>query len=76
MRAVIERNAIALLSNYPHVNSSIEKTKCTDPPSSNWLGLSAVSERVARSGLWNSNHVDEDYDPDLLDTLDSLTNGL
>ena len=29
-------------------------------------------ERIRRSGLWNSNHVDETYAPDFLDTLTQL----
>jgi hypothetical protein len=57
-RGLIERNAIALLSNYG-------KDPC-DPPSDNWLGHNSDRERVRRSGMWNNNHVDEDYDPGFL----------
>lgn len=64
MRGYIERNAIALLSNYG-------KTEI-DPPSEGWLGNYCPSERVRRSGLWNSNHVDESYDPSFLDELQRL----
>lgn len=62
LRGYIERNAIALLSNYgkPPV----------DPPSAGWLGRHCDRERVKKSGLWNQNHVDERYDPDFLDCLD------
>ncbi len=61
MRAVIESNAISLLSNF--AKSSI------DPPSSGWLGLHSGRERVLMSGLWNNKHVDEAYDPKFLDVL-------
>jgi hypothetical protein len=66
LRGSIERNAIALLSNY--------KKEPLDLPSSNWLGHYCDRERVRSSGLWNSNHVDEVYDPSFLDTLVRLVN--
>ena len=64
LRGFIERNAIALLSNYgkPPI----------DPPSDSWLGSYYTREKVRTSGLWNSIHVDERYDPAFLDTLASL----
>ncbi len=62
MRGYIERNAIALLSNFGKLP--------LDPPSQDWLGHYCNRERVRVSGLWNSNHVDEDYDPAFLDTLE------
>jgi hypothetical protein len=61
-RGLIERNSIALLSNYWY--SSI------DPASSNWLGRFCDRERVQQSGLWNNNHVDEEYDPRFLTVLE------
>lgn len=64
LRGYIERNAIALLSNFGK--------EPLDPPSSAWLGHFCNRERVRASGLWNSNHVDDDYDPAFLDTLASL----
>jgi hypothetical protein len=64
LRGYIERNAIALLSNYGRTP--------LDPPSSGWLGWFSNRERVRRSGLWNSNYVDETYAPDFLDTLTRL----
>ena len=64
LRGYIERNAIALLSNYGRTP--------LDPPSSGWLGRFSNRGRVRRSGLWNSNHVDETYAPDFLDTLTRL----
>ena len=54
-RGVIERNAIALLSNYGKAP--------LDPPSPEWLGRLSDRERVRSSGLWNSNHVEESFDP-------------
>jgi len=64
MRGKIERNAIALLSNF-------DKPPL-DPPSAQWLGLHCDRGRVRASGLWNQNHVDESYDPAFLDDLERL----
>jgi hypothetical protein len=64
LRAYIERNSIALLSNY--------NKAALDPPSSNWLGHYSDRDRVKKSGLWNQNHVEEACDPAFLDTFDSL----
>ncbi|MGJ8641785.1 MAG: DUF6884 domain-containing protein [Luteolibacter sp.] len=64
LRGYIERNSIALLSNYDR--SSL------DCFSQNWLGNHSNREKVRRSGLWNSNHVDEAYDPGFLDILEHL----
>lgn len=60
-RGLIERNAIALLSGYGE--------RAPDPPSSDWLGRFSDRERVRCSGLWNNNHVDEDYDSSFLNVL-------
>lgn len=65
-RGYVERNSIALLSNF--IGEPI------DPPSPNWLGRCCNRERVRRSGLWNSNHVDESCDPAFLDVLSALIN--
>jgi hypothetical protein len=64
LRGYIERNAIALLSNY--------NRPVLDPPSSSWLGAHCNREKVRASGLWNQNHVDESYDPAFLDELERL----
>jgi hypothetical protein len=64
LRGTIERNSIALLSNY--------RKRSLDPASPGWLGHHSDRERVRESGLWNSNHVDEPYDPAFLDTLEQL----
>ena len=61
-RGYLERNAIALLSNY--------RKPPLDLPSEQWLGRACPSERVRSSGLWNSNHVDEVYDPLFLDDFE------
>lgn len=58
-RAVIESNAIALLSNRNRVP--------IDPPSSVWLGHHADRAAVRESGLWNVNHVDGSYAPAFLE---------
>lgn len=63
-RGYIERNAIALLSNW-------EKPPL-DTPSGNWLGHDCHRERVRGSGLWNQNHVDESYDPQFLNRMETL----
>ena len=62
LRGLIERNAIALLSNF--------EKPALDAPSTGWLGLYCNRGRVRNSGLWNSNHVDEPYDPAFLDELE------
>jgi hypothetical protein len=64
MRGYIERNSIALLSNMS-VNS-------IDRPSPDWLGQYCDRTKVRGSGMWNNNHVDEQYDPIFLDTLKSF----
>jgi hypothetical protein len=68
LRGVIERNAIALLSNY--------SAPPLDPPSREWLGHFADRPKVRASGLWNQNHVDEPYDPSFLDTLEHLVTAM
>ncbi len=64
LRGYIERNAIALLSNF--------SKEPLDPPSRDWLGHFCNRERVRVSGLWNSNHVDEAPEPAFLDTMERL----
>ena len=67
-RALIERNAIALLSN--------AGKDPLDPPSRTWLGRDSGNDRIARSGLWNVQHVDADYDPRFLHRLEALIRGM
>jgi hypothetical protein len=65
-RALIERNSIALLSNF---------NKATiDPPSKHWLGLKASEMTIRESGLWNTNHVDDQYDRSFLSALEVFIN--
>jgi hypothetical protein len=64
VRGYVERNVIALLSNY--------RKESLDPPSAGWLGHSCNRERVRRSGLWNSNHIDDCYEPALLKCMERL----
>lgn len=63
-RGYIERNAIALLSNYGK--------DAIDSPSKNWLGHFSDRGKVRLSGLWNQYHVDEPYDPSFIDALEKL----
>lgn len=60
-RAYIERNTIALVSNY--------QTDPIDTRSDDWLGADSPRDEISDSGLWNINHVDEQYDPLFLDRL-------
>lgn len=64
-RAYIERNSIALLSN-----ARAQRDAQLDLPSSAWLGLWCTRRDIRRSGLWNSRHVNETYDPAFLDVLE------
>jgi hypothetical protein len=61
-RGYIERNSIALLSNFSKPQ--------LDQASSDWLGLSCDRSKVRQSGLWNSKHVEESYDPAFLDQFE------
>lgn len=63
-RGVIERNSIALLSNYGK--------QPIDAPSAHWRGLKNDREKVRVSGLWNNRHVEEAYDPAFLDQMSAL----
>ena len=60
-RGRIERNAIALLS---HARSG-----GADAPSAGWLGACSDRPLVRAAGVWNNNHVGEDYDAVFLDAL-------
>jgi hypothetical protein len=53
-RGLIERDLIALLSNYDR--------DPIDPPSPGWLGHHADREAIRRSGMWNVNHVRDQVD--------------
>jgi hypothetical protein len=60
-RAYLERNTIALASNYGK--------EPIDPRGDGWLGTNSPSEKIRRSGMWNVDHVDESCDPAFLDRL-------
>lgn len=66
MRAFIERNSIALLSN---------NMDPFDPPSRNWLGQQSEREEIRTSGLWNLNHVSEESDLSFLDVFEAYVKG-
>ena len=66
-RGTIERNAIALLSGH--------RETALHPPSVGWLGHFSDRCRVRRSGLWNNNHVDENYTPSFLDAMQRRIGG-
>jgi hypothetical protein len=59
-RAYIEKNTIALLSNFENP---------LDPPSKEWLGNYSPSTSIRQSGLWNIQHTTEKYDPRFLRVL-------
>lgn len=61
-RGYIERNSIALISNY--------RKDPIDPRDEGWLGYHSPKEKIKRSGLWNSDHVTERYDPNFLDVME------
>lgn len=60
-RAYLERNIIALVSNF--------EKESIDPCSADWLGRYSPREKISDSGLWNINHIEENYDPAFLDRL-------
>lgn len=61
-RAYIERNSIALLSNY--------KKGEIDSRPDNWLGKYSPNSEIQESGLWNLDHITEQYDPKFLESLE------
>jgi len=64
LRSYVERNSIALLSNY--------NKAAFDPPSQGWLGHYSDRERVRKSSLWNQDYVEKSCDVAFLGTLDRL----
>lgn len=63
-RGYVERNAIALLSNFGKGP--------LDAPSQTWLGRHSDRERVRQSGLWNNDHVDGMWEPEFCDRFERL----
>lgn len=68
LRGYIERNSIALLSNF--------NKEPLDSASKNWLGYKCDREKIRKSNLWNQNHVEETYDPQFLIILEKLVNDM
>ena len=64
LRGWIERNAIALLGR--------KKPFGPDAPSCAWLGRFSTRRAVQGSGMWNSKHVSDPYDPRFLDVMEHL----
>lgn len=60
-RSLIERNAIALLSN---------KFAPIDKPSGGWLGRFSPRQEIRDSALWNLNYVADECDPSFLEKLE------
>ena len=70
-RAFIEKNSIALLSDYDDLG--------VDKQSMNWLGQHSNKENVRKSGMWNSDYVARKHSSVFLDVLErriELTNPL
>jgi hypothetical protein len=59
-RSIIERNAIALLS---------QDAQRSVMPANRWLGEYSPRREIRESRLWNLNYVDDDYDPSFLTLL-------
>jgi len=57
-RAYLERNLIAILSSVGHKRES------------DWLGTFSSRQEVRNSGLWNNNHVNEEYDSAFLGLME------
>ena len=60
-RGLIERGAIALLSNHGK--------RPIDGASPNWLGAHAAAPAIRSSGLWNVNHVRDQVDDEFLTVM-------
>jgi hypothetical protein len=67
-RALIERGAIALLSN--------RRKPPIDASSPRWLGGFSPYPEVRESGLWNVKHVDDRYDTAFIDLLESYVDAM
>jgi len=68
LRATVEKNAIALLSNYGR--------PVIDGPSPKWLGNASNRALVRDSGLWNQRHVEEAHNPEFLIALEKGIEGM
>jgi len=70
-RGFIERNTIALLSNFC---VDLHSEYPIDPPDKDWLGNYARNKDIRESGLWNINHVRECYNPGIFELLEQKIN--
>lgn len=61
-RGLLERNTIALLSTFAGGGEATSPT---------WLGRHALAPKVRESSLWNVNHVDDAFEPRVLELLHS-----
>lgn len=61
LQGIIQRNAIALLSN--------SGKRPLDPASEEWLGLYSDQPAIRDSHLWNVDHVEEIHDPAFLELV-------
>lgn len=59
-RSYIERHSIGLLAG---------RSGPIDLASPSWLGRTSARDTIRRSGLWNVNYVDDNYDPGFLSVL-------
>jgi hypothetical protein len=64
LRGTIERNAIALLSNY--------RRAPLDPASPIWLGQFSDRPLVSESGLWNQRHTEDTHDASVLASFERM----
>ena len=65
LRGTIERNAIALLSNWDRA--------ALDAPSMTWLGRFSSHTLVRDSGMWNQRHVKEKHQEEFLAMMEAIT---
>lgn len=72
MRCRIEANSIGLLSNQQsqHTGGPI------DPSSPSWIGGNSPRAAIRDSGLWNVDHVAEEYDESFLEDLQALVKAM
>lgn len=62
-RSFLEKNSIALLSNYGK--------KSIDPRDEEWLGKHSPKKEIKKSGLWNVAHVGKNYNSSFLKVLET-----
>lgn len=65
IRAILERNAICLLSRMSNCGTA------ADSASEGWLGHYATHTSVQASSLWNVRETTGSYDPGFLDLLEA-----